>query len=98
MGMALSRDNRPSHPIPSRPSVHPLIGSSVLKHSIVRFGISSSSARHQFVISLSSARHQLVISLSSARHQLVISSSSARHQLVISSSSDKKGKREKEKR
>merc|ERR1711955_46322 len=36
----------------------PLIGLSVLKHSIVRFGISSSSVRHQFVISSSSVRHQ----------------------------------------
>merc|ERR1711955_69367 len=65
-------------------------------HSIVRFGISSSSARHQFVISLSSARHQLVISSSSARHQLVISSSSARHQRK--GEKEKKRKREKEKK
>merc|ERR1712077_55139 len=53
------------------PSIHtqpnPLIGSSVLKHSIVRFGISSPSARHQLVISSSSARHQLVISSSSEK-------------------------------
>merc|ERR1712018_298835 len=35
--------------------------------SIVRFGISSSSVRHQLAISSSSARHQLVISLSSEK-------------------------------
>merc|ERR1712074_527198 len=98
--MGPPRDNHPAiHPIPSR---QPLIGLSVLKHSIERFGISSPSARHQLVISSSLARHQLVISSSSARHQLVISSSSARHhfviisssarhQFVISSSSGKKG-------
>ena len=87
--MAPSRDN---HPI--RPTNQPTYR---FECSIVRFAISSSSARHQFVISSSSVRHQFVISSSSARHQLVISSSSARHQFVISSSSEKKGKREKEK-
>merc|ERR1712208_996 len=65
---------------------HPIPSTYRLECSIVRFGISSSSVRHQFVISSSSARRQLVIS-----------SSSAHHQFVISSSSEKKGKRETEK-
>ena len=75
----------PEITIPSIPSIRP--ATYRFECSIVRFGISSPSVRHQ-----------LVISSSSARHQLVISSSSARHQFVISSSSEKKGKRETEKK
>merc|ERR1712208_184768 len=52
--------------------------------SIVRFGISSSSARHQLVISSSSARHQFVISSSSEKKR--------------KRENEKKRKREKEKK